>query len=229
MDKDHGDIRVQQGWPGLTVLTIPGRPLPQAAPSQQPVAEQPQPAPQQQPVAEPPQAAAPQQPVAEPLQAAPQQQPVAEQPQPAPQQQQQQQLQQLQQPQGVKAAPPHLVRPARAVKAAPPHLVRPLQAAPQQQPVAEQPQPAQQQQQQQQQQQLQRQLHQFQQLALNALWDAHAATEESVAAAMQAAESADKARAAVNECMNQLNILEATPTPSSLEPRAASGRLAALD
>ena len=218
MDKDHGDIRVQQGWPGLTVLTIPGRPLPQAAPSQQPVAEQPQLTPQQQPVAEPPQAAAPQQPVAEPLQAAPQQQPVAEQPQPAPQQQQQQQLQQLQQPQGVKA-----------VKVAPPHLVRPLQAAPQQQPVAEQPQPAQQQQQQQQQQQLQRQLHQFQQLALNALWDAHAATEESVAAAMQAAESADKARAAVNECIRQLNILEATPKPSSLEPRAASGRLAALD
>ena len=218
MDKDHGDIRVQQGWPGLTVLTIPGRPLPQAAPSQQPVAEQPQLTPQQQPVAEPPQAAAPQQPVAEPLQAAPQQQPVAEQPQPAPQQQQQQQLQQLQQPQGVKA-----------VKVAPPHLVRPLQAAPQQQPVAEQPQPAQQQQQQQQQQQLQRQLHQFQQLALNALWEAHAATEESVAAAMQAAESADKARAAVNECINQLNILEATPKPSSLEPRAASGRLAALD
>ena len=227
MDKDHGDIRVQQGWPGLTVLTIPGRPLPQAAPSQQPVAEQPQLTPQQQPVAEPPQAAAPQQPVAEPLQAAPQQQPVAEQPQPAPQQQQQQQLQQLQQPQGVKAAPPHLVLPARPVKAAPPHLARALQAAPQQQPVAAQPQPAQQQQQQQQ--ELQRQFHQFQQLALNALWEAHDATQESAAAAMQAWESADRARAAINECIRQLNILEATPKPSSLEPRAASGRLAALD
>jgi hypothetical protein len=58
---------------------------------------------------------------------------------------------------------------------------------------------------------------------------AHEATQESAAAAMQALESADRARAAINECIRQLNILEATPKPSSFQLRAASGSLTALD
>jgi hypothetical protein len=50
---------------------------------------------------------------------------------------------------------------------------------------------------------------------LTVLWEAHEAIQESVRAARQAVDSADKARAAVNECLRRLNNLD---EPRAFEP-----------